>query len=323
MTEPDRPTLALPACPLTGTPARRRVHGFATAPLMTMWRMAGAGDLSHLFAGCKQIGLYEAESGLFFFQPMAAGDADFYHKFYTRIGAHRQFNKHLETRVEFMRAAAYVEAGARVLDVGCGMGAFSAHLPHARYVGLDPFADSGAPAYVLRQQLVDHARENPGAYDVVTAFQVIEHVAQPKAFAELLVRLLRPGGVLIVCAPLHPSPLTDIPNFLLNAPPHHLTWWNPRAMQALAGVLGVEPLEVAELPPSPHAALVGWIHRFSFARSSRPPAERYFAHRWSWHLNLAFAYGLAWCADKWLPRTSLHQPIDVFMAARKGKTAPA
>jgi len=105
-----------------------------------MWRMAGAGDLSHLFAGCKQIGLYESDNGLFFFQPMIAGDAAFYRKFYARIGAFDTLNKHLMERPEFLRAAAFVGADASVLDVGCGMGAFSAHLPHARYVGLDPYA---------------------------------------------------------------------------------------------------------------------------------------------------------------------------------------
>ncbi|MET0567570.1 MAG: methyltransferase domain-containing protein, partial [Hyphomicrobiaceae bacterium] len=176
-------------------------------------------------------------------------------------------------------------------------------------------------AFVVRQELSDHASRNPGAYDVVTAFQVIEHVPDPKAFSRMLVQLLRPGGVLVLCAPLHPSPLTEIPNFLLNAPPHHLTWWNRRAMQTLADVLDVEPLEISELPPSPHAAIVGWMHRFSLVRPTLPPHERYFAHRWSWHASVALAYGLARLADRWLPPSGFKKPIDIFMAARK-RNAP-
>jgi SAM-dependent methyltransferase len=106
---------------------------------------------------------------------------------------------------------------------------------------------------------------------------VIEHTSDPRGFAERLMRLLRPKGLLILCAPLHPSPLTEIPNFLNNVPPHHMTWWNTRAFSALAEQLALRPVEIAELPASPHNALVPWVHKFSFCRSGKAPDERYIA----------------------------------------------
>jgi SAM-dependent methyltransferase len=306
-----------PPCPLTGRPAKRRVHGFSTNVLLKAWRTSGAGDLSHLLGGQRQVALYESDTGLFYFDPMVAGDGAFYGKFYEHLRAHERFNLRLMSRVEFRHAASLIPVGARVLDVGCGSGAFAAHLAHANYVGLDPFAPGDAPDYVLRESLQEHAARKPGSYDVVTAFQVVEHMADPRGFAERCIHLLRPGGLLILCAPLHPSPLTDIPNFLLNFPPHHLTWWNCRAFAALADVLGLEPVDISELPFSPHAGIIGWLHRFSLIKTPPAPKERYFAHRWSWHFNLLLAYGLARLADRALPPPRSFRSVDVLMAARK------
>lgn len=210
-----------------------------------------------------------------------------------------------------------VGPGMRVLDVGCGIAGFRTHLPHARYTGLDPYAPPAAPDCVVRESLPDHAAHNAGAYDVVTAFQVIEHVPDIVGFARDMVTLLRPGGLLILCGPLHPSRLTEIPNFVLNLPPHHLSWWNKPAFAALAEVLGLVPVEVTELPPSPHAAIVDWLHRFSLARSDPPPRECYFAHRWSWHFSLAASYALARIADRLLPPPPSTRPYDVLLAARR------
>lgn len=309
---------ALPPCPITGRPARRRVHGVSTRALLWMWRAAGAGDLGHLFPDAPQVVLYESDTGLYFFAPPVAGDGDFYRRFYSAHAAHATLSAASEKRLEFLIAARHIAAGSLVLDVGCGSGAFREHLPQCRYRGLDPFAAPAAAADVIRQTLPEHLAEARGCYDAVTAFQVIEHVADPLGFARQLLALLRPGGTLIVCAPLHPSPLTEIPNFLINAPPHHLTWWTASACQALAEVIGVEPLEIVEVPPSPHdsEAIVYWMHRLSLLRARPGPGERYLAHRWGWHLNLVFSYLLARLAMRLLPSPKGGRPCNVMLVAR-------
>lgn len=307
---------ALPACPITGRPARRRVHGVSTGALLAMWRVAGAGDLSHIFPDTAQVVLYESDTGLYFFDPLVAGDADFYRRYYAAHAVHARLSAYSDARLEFVNAARHVPAGSLLLDVGCGSGAFREHLRQCTYRGLDPYAAPGAAADVIRQTLVEHLAEARGCYDVVTAFQVIEHVAEPLAFARQLVALLRPGGTLIVCMPLHPSPLTAIPNFLLNAPPHHLTWWNSSACQALAEVIGVEPLAITEVAASPHEALVYWMNRFSMLHAGPGPDERYFAHRWGWHLNLASSYLLARLATAVLPPPGGGRPCNVMLVAR-------
>ena len=313
------PLVSLPPCPITGRPARRRVHGVSTQALVGMWRAAGAGDLSHLFQGVPQVVLYESDTGLYFFSPMVAGDAGFYQRFYAAHAAHATLSSGSQSRLEFIHAARHIPAGSLVLDVGCGSGAFREHLSHSIYHGLDPYAAPGSAPDVIRQSLAEHLSQAQGRYDVVTAFQVIEHVSDPLNFVRQLVALLRPGGTLIFCAPLHPSPLTEIPNFLINAPPHHLTWWNAKACQTLAEVVQAEVISISEIEASPHEAIVHWMHRFSLLRAGKGADERYFAHRWGWHINLAVSYALARMATAILPAPQGVRPCNVMLVARRAK----
>jgi len=307
---------ALPPCPITGRPAKRHVQSFSLELLNELWKAAGAGDVAHLFPAIRTIKLYESDTGLYFFDPLIAGDESFYQRFYSLHNVYKLMRPHRSIGSEFQCAAAHVTNDARVLDVGCGNGEFGEFVQHARYCGLDPYAGPDASDKVLRETVEQHLESARASYDVVTAFQVIEHVVNPRAFAEQLTALLRPGGILILGAPLHPSPLTEIPNFLINAPPHHLTWWNIPAFEALVGSLGLTSVEISVLPYSPHETFVYWMHRFSFVRTTTSPNERYFGHRWAWHLNLASSYLLARLAARWLPLPKTGLSCNVILIAR-------
>jgi hypothetical protein len=240
---------ALPPCPITGKPALRRIHGVSARVVEDIWRFGQGVDVSHLLKGIDRITLYESPTGLVFFEPRIVGDGVFYSTYYSKWHVHAALTYLWECRVDYKRSAGYVSAGAKVVDVGCGPGAFGRHLPHAQYTGLDPYAGSDADGSVIRETLDVHAAKRPEFYDVATAFHVIEHVADPRRQAELMVKLLKPGGLLILAAPLHPSPLTEIPNLPINLPPHHVTWWNPEAYKALAAELRLEVVEASMLPP--------------------------------------------------------------------------
>lgn len=95
-------------------------------------------------------------------------------------------------------------SGARVLDVGGGPGYFT-----------DEFAARGATAFVAdpdADELAPHDRrpEHPlvargavlpvatGAFDVCCSLNVLEHVHQPWAVADEMVRVVRPGGLVFI-----------------------------------------------------------------------------------------------------------------------------
>jgi 2-polyprenyl-3-methyl-5-hydroxy-6-metoxy-1,4-benzoquinol methylase len=107
---------------------------------------------------------------------------------------------------------AHVSAGASVLDVGCGEGAFASELARAglSVVGVDiaeePLRRARAREPGLELRLIDGDGpwELPdAAFDVVWAGEVIEHVADTAAWLSEVRRVLRSGGSLLLSTPSH------------------------------------------------------------------------------------------------------------------------
>ena len=97
--------------------------------------------------------------------------------------------------------------GLSVLDVGCGGGLLSEPLARmgAKVTGIDATEElveaarihaSGAGVDI--DYRVATAEQVAGTFDAVIALEVIEHVADADAFIAACVRLVRPGGALIL-----------------------------------------------------------------------------------------------------------------------------
>jgi SAM-dependent methyltransferase len=99
------------------------------------------------------------------------------------------------------------KAGARVLDVGCGVGQVVHRLNQAGFEahGVDVAEPNIAKAQKVttRCQLYDGQRlPYPDRYfGSVGALNVLEHVQDPEAFLQELVRVTEPGGRLVVSSP--------------------------------------------------------------------------------------------------------------------------
>jgi 2-polyprenyl-3-methyl-5-hydroxy-6-metoxy-1,4-benzoquinol methylase len=99
-------------------------------------------------------------------------------------------------------------AGMRLLDVGCAGGAFLVAAREAGFevAGVEPsrwMADFGRKSYGL--DIIDGILRPetfaPGTFDVVTLWDVIEHVPDPHELLGLIHRLLKPEGWLVVNYP--------------------------------------------------------------------------------------------------------------------------
>ncbi|MBR0655648.1 class I SAM-dependent methyltransferase [Plastoroseomonas arctica] len=273
------------ACPITGETATR-VQAVGTKLLRGLWRHS-FGVTPSVLPERGEFTLWRAPCGLMFFDPPVEGDAAFYAALYEKLDAPALIRRAAPTRPEYLAAARHLRAGDAVLDVGAGPGAFAS--PGVRVTALDPHAAEGGG--VLRETAADHAARLGEHYDAVTAFQVIEHVADPLALTRAMLACLKPGGLLMLGAPLWPSPMTAIPNFCLNAPPHHLSWWNEGATRALAAQAGLVVRDVALLPAAPGQPLIHWMGRL--APMKAPPDGPYFRADWRWHASLLAAYAAA------------------------------
>ena len=268
-----------PLCPITGEPAIRHVQWVKARWLSRMWKIAHGVDASEL-ADVKYFGLWESPTGLYFFDPMVEGSHRFYEQYYAWLLRHNLWTRE-SIREEFRLAARHVKAGDRVLDVGCEFASFRKVLPpNARYVGLDPhFGESSFVEGVLNETLAEHLVGNARSYDVVCSFQVIEHLSSPATMFADMMQAVRPEGLVIVGVPHVPSALTRIPNFLLNFPPHHLTWWTEGALTALSERNGATIESIQHVPWSPTDSLMCWMERCSPFHCT----DIHFRNRLSWY----------------------------------------
>jgi 2-polyprenyl-3-methyl-5-hydroxy-6-metoxy-1,4-benzoquinol methylase len=156
---------------------------------------------------------------------------------------------------------------ARVLDVGCGAGEFMQAAVEAGYrvEGVDV---SAASAERCRARGLDAragdflSMELDGPYDMITLWDVAEHLREPHAFMARARELLAPDGVLVLKIPgFGRRSFTVVGAFnrlggsVLGAP-GHVQYFTPRSLQALlerAGYASVEwlpPRRFRKRPPT-------------------------------------------------------------------------
>jgi SAM-dependent methyltransferase len=244
-------------CPLCATATSTVVHQLTIDELRCAWRVAGielASEHFQVFGGATTAALHACLAcGFRFFDPKLAGDGAFYAGLQ---GSNRTY--YAAERDEFRWALehARILRLSRVLDLGCGSGAF---LDAARARGLETHGTelNPAAAEVCRQkghrvygvEAESLARETEVRdWDLVTLFQVLEHVAHPVTFLRQITRWVRPGGYVVVGVPNEEGIYRWCPWDPHQWPPHHVTRWRKLDLRRLGDRCGLQWIDSGSDP---------------------------------------------------------------------------
>lgn len=103
------------------------------------------------------------------------------------------------------KQAEKVKAGALVIDVGAGTGPYRSLFAHCQYRAHDFGQEPGTIGRYTELDYQSDINSIPvpdASFDVVLCTEVLEHVPEPIRAVQELGRVLRPGGRLLLTAPL-------------------------------------------------------------------------------------------------------------------------
>jgi 2-polyprenyl-3-methyl-5-hydroxy-6-metoxy-1,4-benzoquinol methylase len=161
------------------------------------------------------------------------------------VGAREMKLAHFRERLQVVRSHA---PGGRLLDVGCACGYFLEVAANNGYDvwGLEFSRNAIAAAQPEIRPRIIHAsldalgREHEGRYDIISAFDIIEHLEQPVEFLRQAKRLLRPGGSLVISTPDADHWLRPLmgARWPMLQPMQHLTIFSRQSLRAALDAAG-------------------------------------------------------------------------------------
>ncbi len=133
-------------------------------------------------------------------------------------------------------------------DVGAGFGIFLEELrkywKESRFIAIEPSLEQAEICRGLGVDVecsfVEELKEYDGKFDLLTAFELFEHLNEPARFVEKIYELLKPGGYFLMTT-LNGEGF-DIQLLWENSksvtPPHHLNFINPQSLSKLLSSVG-------------------------------------------------------------------------------------
>lgn len=228
--------------PLTNNTAVSLVEKIPVEEIVLAYKNQFSIDTKRHFRNLEFVELYrENESDYRFFSPAGiSGDSRFYEDL-------QKFDwYYMEWKWEHENSLRYLRKGGKILEIGSAHGAFVEKLSSMGFLckglelnsqAIDQCQKKGLP--VIGESIQEHVKNNISTYDFVCSFQVMEHIENIKEVIEASIKVLKPGGILVISVPNNNSFLDYSRNYL-NMPPHHMGLWNKKSLLFLSEIFPIE-----------------------------------------------------------------------------------
>lgn len=234
--------------PFDSTKTCELVEHVSTEEIVRLYRDYFQTDVERFFKQIDHISIYKCPvSQLEFFYPIGLdGDSRFYEELSKGAWYYQT------ERWENNQSLSFIKPGESVLEIGSGSGFFGKYLaekfPGVNYLGLElneKAVKDGVESGVrlIAEDSRTHSLKNSGKYDVVCSFQVFEHVSNIRALYEDAIKLLRPGGYLLVAVPNNDLAFLRrnvMYSKVLNMPPHHVNLFTPKSLENIGNLMGLK-----------------------------------------------------------------------------------
>lgn len=160
--------------------------------------------------------------------------------------------------------ASLIFEGANVLDIGAGTGDFVAFMAECGYraEGIEPATEPSESAREIglaihTADLASWAgdQNNYERYDAVVMVNVLEHVPDPESVVEQSMKLLRPGGVLVIRVPNDFTEIQKATQEKLNKDvwwvfaPDHINYFSVESLRRFLGAFNLDvEVEMTDFP---------------------------------------------------------------------------
>jgi SAM-dependent methyltransferase len=153
-------------------------------------------------------------------------------------------------RREFARSVDFVRCfrpSGRLLDLGCAYGFFLKEARrHFDVAGIELADDAAQACRQAGLQVCSGVADEAtmagiGAVDVITMFDVIEHLPQPRETLALCHRYLNPGGIVVITTGDFASVIARLMGrrWRLMTPPQHLWFFTEESVRRMSVALGL------------------------------------------------------------------------------------
>lgn len=232
----------LSSSPITGTNNVSVFDTIKTSDIIRLYREQEHVDVSRFFTGVDEVSILECgDTGYRFYYPFAVvGDETFYQELASsRTSIGLDYDRDWSDDHEF--ALETIGKSERVLEIGCNTGKFLERVREktmsACGLEFNPKAAGAAQAKGLDVRNLDIAilaENEPESFDVICAFQVLEHIPNAGEFIRSCLKALKSGGKLIFSVPNNEPYFQRFSKYeVLNLPPHHMGLWNIEAFRKL------------------------------------------------------------------------------------------